>query len=118
MTTIKIDIPDHRAAARGLTLEDWISRKLTGEDEEQSPAKPLRSPQAAAHILELQKRVKPDPEGWTVKDYINYGRPWLPERVLSSSSVGKTGQAVNRPLRRKVSCQWKNCKCRRLAPRK
>jgi len=37
---------------------------------------PTHSPQeAAAHILELQKDVKPDPDGWTVKDYINHGRP-------------------------------------------
>lgn len=31
--------------------------------------------EAVARILELQKRVKPDPEGWTVKDYVNFGRP-------------------------------------------
>lgn len=30
---------------------------------------------AVNRILELQKHVKPDPEGWTIKDYINYGRP-------------------------------------------
>ena len=30
---------------------------------------------AVERILELQKHVKPDPEGWSVKDYINYGRP-------------------------------------------
>jgi len=29
---------------------------------------------AAARILELQKRVKPDPEGWTVHDYMNRER--------------------------------------------
>jgi len=29
---------------------------------------------AVANILALQKRVKPDPEGWTSRDYINYGR--------------------------------------------
>jgi hypothetical protein len=77
-----IEIPDDqaaalkaRAAAQGLTLKAWLG-KLAGEDQGQSPAKPHRSPQeAAAHILELQKHVKPDPEGWTVKDYINYGRP-------------------------------------------
>ena len=43
MTTVKIDIPDDRAAtlqakatAQGLTLEDWISRKL---DEPDAPRK-------------------------------------------------------------------------------
>ena len=30
--------------------------------------------EAGARILEIQKRVKPDPEGWTSRDYINYGR--------------------------------------------
>ena len=76
MTTI--ELPDEqaaalkaRAAAQGLTLEDFF-RKLA---EEEAPAKAPPSPQeAAARILELQKRVKPDPEGWTVHDYINRGR--------------------------------------------
>jgi hypothetical protein len=76
-----IEIPDDqaaalkaKAAARGLSLKAWLE-KLAGEDEGQA-TKPRRSAQdAAAHILELQKRVQPDPEGWTVKDYINYGRP-------------------------------------------
>jgi hypothetical protein len=37
---------------------------------------PVQSPQeAASRILQLQKRVKPDPEGWTVHDYINRDRP-------------------------------------------
>jgi len=74
-----IEIPDSqaaaltaRAAAQGLTLEDFL-RKLA---EEEAPAKAPLSPQeAAARILELQKRVKPDPEGWTVHGYINHGRP-------------------------------------------
>ena len=30
--------------------------------------------EAGARILEIQKRVKPDPEGWTSRDYINHGR--------------------------------------------
>ncbi len=29
---------------------------------------------AGQRILDLQKRVKPDPEGWTSRDYIDYGR--------------------------------------------
>jgi hypothetical protein len=29
---------------------------------------------AGARISEIQKRVKPDPEGWTSRDYINDGR--------------------------------------------
>jgi hypothetical protein len=38
------------------------------EAEASTPA--VGSRQAVARILEPQKRVKPDPEGWTVKDYI------------------------------------------------
>jgi hypothetical protein len=30
-----------------------------------------RARAAAARIREIQKRSQPDPEGWTVKDYIN-----------------------------------------------
>jgi hypothetical protein len=54
MTTVTIDIPADTEA----------------------PTEMTRSPQeAAARILELQQRVKPDPEGRTVHDYINHGRP-------------------------------------------
>ena len=74
-----IELPDQQAAAlkakaeaQGLTLEAWLT-KLADED---SPSAPPRSPQeAAARILELQKSVKPDPEGWTIHDYINHDRP-------------------------------------------
>jgi plasmid stability protein len=81
MTSITIELPDDqavalkmRAAEEGLSLEGWASRQLA--DSVQSSAQSRRSPQeAAARILELQKDVKPDPDGWTVKDYINFGRP-------------------------------------------
>lgn len=74
-----IELPDHqaaalkaKAAAQGLTLEAWL-QKLAGEE---APSSAPRSPQeAVACILQLQKRVKPDPEGWTVHDYINHDRP-------------------------------------------
>jgi hypothetical protein len=72
-----IELPDKqaaalkaRAAAQGLTLEGWL--KLLAEE---ALAKAPHSPQeAAARIFELQKRVKPDPEGWTVRDYIHHDR--------------------------------------------
>lgn len=78
MTTVTITLPDRQAAALeakakalGQTLEGWISEKLATEEIE----KPVRSPhEAATHIRELQKVVEPDPEGWTVRDYINLGR--------------------------------------------
>jgi hypothetical protein len=46
------------------------AKQLSGrhKNEKLSPS------EAFARILELQKQVKPDPEGWTVKDYIAYGR--------------------------------------------
>ena len=74
-----IELPDQqaaalkaKAAAQGMTLEAWL-KKLADED---APSAAPRSPQeAASRILQLQKRVKPDPEGWTVHDYINHDRP-------------------------------------------
>jgi len=30
--------------------------------------------EAIARILELQRHVKPDPDGWTAKDYLDWGR--------------------------------------------
>ena len=61
-----------KAAALGLTLEAWL--KHLAEEEVLSIAP--RSPhEAAVRILRLQKRVQPDPEGWTVHDYINHDRP-------------------------------------------
>ena len=29
---------------------------------------------AGARILDIQRRVKPDPEGWTSRDYVQFGR--------------------------------------------
>jgi len=37
-------------------------------------AEALRAQAAAARILEIQSRVRPDPEGWTIRDYIDQGR--------------------------------------------
>ena len=61
-----------KAAAQGLTLEAWLKELA---DEEVSPSAPRSPQEAAACILQLQKHVKPDPEGWTVHDYINRNRP-------------------------------------------
>jgi plasmid stability protein len=74
-----IELPDQqaaalkaKAAAQGLTLEAWLKALA---DEEASSTTPLSAKEAAARILQLQKRVKPDPEGLTVHDYINHERP-------------------------------------------
>ncbi|MDR3568553.1 MAG: hypothetical protein P4L43_11050 [Syntrophobacteraceae bacterium] len=77
--TVTINIPDERAAAlraqaavHGLSLEEWIER-LAAQEEVPDPV--LAAQTAAERILEIQKRVKPDPEGLTVHDYINCDRP-------------------------------------------
>jgi len=48
---------------------------LASQDTPASHEGHRRAQIAAARIRELQKHVKPDPEGWTIRDYINYGRP-------------------------------------------
>jgi len=76
--TVTIQLPDEqveslraKAAAQGLSLEAWLE-KLAAQE---TPAASVRSAQVAgARILEIQKRVKPDAEGWTVRDYIDHGR--------------------------------------------
>ena len=79
MTTVQIELPDEQAAAlkanaaaQGLTLEGWFQKIA----EQEAPTDQFQRAQAAAaRILEIQQRSKPDPEGWTVHDYINHGRP-------------------------------------------
>jgi hypothetical protein len=70
-------MPDDRAAAikaklaeQGLAVEEWVKNLVSTEALRPTPC----SAQAAiALILASQMHVKPDPEGWTVKDYINCG---------------------------------------------
>lgn len=78
MTTIHVDLPDEQAAAlkakasaQGLSLERWFQK--LAEAEALTPAS-LCAQNAVARILTLQQQVQPDPEGWTVKDYIDFGR--------------------------------------------
>ena len=74
-----IELPDDLAAAlkakaeaQHLKLEDWF-RTLTGPSPYNGDAQ--RRQAAAARIREISKRTKPDPEGWTVQDYIDRDRP-------------------------------------------
>jgi len=74
-----IEIPDEqaealkaRAAAQGLTLEAWLKR--LAEERPVHTFDPDAAKAAVERIREIQKHVKPDPEGWTIRDYINYGR--------------------------------------------
>jgi hypothetical protein len=77
--TVKIELSDQQAAALqgraatlGLSLEDWFQNMANQESAVRHFCRDART--AAAHILELQQNVKPDPEGWTIRDYIDRGR--------------------------------------------
>jgi hypothetical protein len=48
---------------------------------------PLSPQEAVARILDLHRRVDPDPEGWTVHDHINHGRPPLMAALAIDSPV-------------------------------
>jgi len=65
-----------QAEAHGLTVDAWVEElaheKARVADLQSSRQK---AEAAVARILEIQERVKPDPEGWTARDYINHGRP-------------------------------------------
>ena len=63
-----------QAAKRGLTVEAWIERLASERAVESEEEARQRRRAAAQGLLELRKRVKPDPEGWTIRDYIDYGR--------------------------------------------
>ena len=67
------------ARQRGLSLDAYVLQTVLQQSSNGALAidedeKRQRRQEAAARILEIQKRVKPDPEGWTSRDYINYGR--------------------------------------------
>ena len=82
MKTVKIDIPDQqaaalseKAAAQGLTLESWFQK--VAEQEAGRPDPRQARPERGTIVEEMRKlraRIKPDPEGWTTRDYVNYGR--------------------------------------------
>ena len=59
-----------QAAAHGLSVDSWVetlAREKARTDDVQPGRK--RPQAAAARILQIQKRVKPDPEGWPTRDY-------------------------------------------------
>jgi hypothetical protein len=65
-----------QAEAHGLSVDAWV-QALAREKARLDDLQPSRqrAQAAAARILEIQKRVKPDPEGWTIRNYIDHGRP-------------------------------------------
>ncbi len=64
-----------QAAAHGLRVDEWVLA-LAREKARTDNLKPGRqqAQAAVARILEIQKRTKPDPAGWTIRDYIDHGR--------------------------------------------
>ena len=68
------------ARQKGLSLDAYLLQTVlkqkgsNGAPPTDEAERRRRREEAAARILEIQKRVKPDPEGWTSRDYINYGR--------------------------------------------
>lgn len=78
--TTTIQLPDDQAAAlnaaaaaQGLSLVQWLGRLAM---QETAASNPRQAAQAAmARILDIQSRVKPDPEGMTIRQYIDHSRP-------------------------------------------
>jgi hypothetical protein len=83
--TVQLDWPPDvvdrltdEARKQGLSLDAYLLQTVRQEKglngAPTDAEKRRRRADAGARILEIQKRVKPDPEGWTSRDYINYGR--------------------------------------------
>jgi hypothetical protein len=80
MITVKIDIPDMqaillsaKAAEQGLTLEKWFQKLAEKELPFEAPIAGDR-PSVVEEMRALRSRLKPDPEGWSLKDYVTHGR--------------------------------------------
>jgi hypothetical protein len=85
MTIVKIDIPDQqaaalsaKAAAQGMTLESWfqkVAEKEAGRtDVRESSHSKGQHRSVVEEMRKLRASIKPDPEGWTTRDYVNFGR--------------------------------------------
>ena len=56
-------------------LYSWFDRHyLRPVDVQSETAAAERSSSVVAEMRALRSHVKPDPEGWTTRDYVNYGR--------------------------------------------
>ena len=73
-----VDRITEQARQRGLSLEAYLLQSVLRQSSDEAPDDPAetrrRRTVAGRQILELQTRTKPDPEGWTSRDYINHGR--------------------------------------------
>lgn len=69
-----------QAAEHGLTVEAWVEELAiekaasAAAGVERRASVKLRSGSIVEQMRQLRSRVKPDPEGWTVRDYVEYGR--------------------------------------------
>lgn len=67
-----------QAQQKGLSLEAYllqhVLRQWADDAAASSADKRGRRAAAAQRILDMQRNVKPDPDGWTSRDYVNYGR--------------------------------------------
>jgi hypothetical protein len=73
-----IELPDEyvaalkaKAAAEGLGLEDWLGRLVAGDEKSTAMQ---GAPSVLDEMNALRARIKPDPEGWTTRDYVRHGR--------------------------------------------
>jgi hypothetical protein len=65
-----------QAEAHGVSVDAWVLELAREKAQTDNVRLCRQKAQAAvARILEIQKRVQPDPEGWTIRDYIDHGRP-------------------------------------------
>lgn len=82
MLNLTIELPDdsaarlqREAALHGLSLKELVEAMARERAHEiERPGDQEGKHAAVRSILEIQKRVKPDPEGWTIRDYIEHGR--------------------------------------------
>jgi hypothetical protein len=84
--TVQLDWPPdvvnrltNEAREKGLSLDEYLLQTVAQQKSSNgAPAddaeKRRKRAEAGARILEIQQRVKPDPEGWTSRDYINHRR--------------------------------------------
>jgi hypothetical protein len=84
--TVQLDWPPDvvdrltgEAQKRGLSLDAYLLEAVEGHQAAENVSshdeeKRRKRAEAGARILEIRERVRPDPEGWTSRDYINHGR--------------------------------------------
>ncbi|MEP7366431.1 MAG: hypothetical protein ABI972_24500 [Acidobacteriota bacterium] len=69
-----------QAAAHGVTVEAWVEKLAIEKANSAAASAEHRNDEnpgvgsVVEQMRKLRSRVKPDPEGWTVKDYVEYGR--------------------------------------------